>query len=74
MEHWIVLAMVMDRRFGKGSRLKSHDSHVGGLGHWYTQTVNLGTVQWTSPNLSELGMLSAGPSVDSSNALVFAVW
>jgi len=73
----ILLAMIPDRRFGSGSRPKPPDCDSAGQGSAYTRTVNAGMVQWKSPNLSAMSRLSVGrsadPSVDSYNALVFAV-
>jgi len=72
-----VLAMVLDHCFGSGSLSELNCHQIGGLGCQYTRTVNSGTVQWLSPNPSELGGLSAGRPAGSSkhsyNALVFAV-
>ena len=73
----MVLATVLNRRFGSGSVSQLNCCQIGSPGCQYTRTINSGTVQCKSPNLSELGGLSsghaAGPSVDSYNALVFAV-
>ena len=60
-----------------GSRSKQKRSKIGGLHCQYTATIFSGTVQWMSPNQSELGSWSAGraagPSVDLYNVPVFAV-
>jgi len=66
---WLVLAAVLNLHFGSGSGWESNSRQICGLGQFYTQTVNSGTVGWTTPNPSELGGLSvgcpAGPSVHS---------
>jgi len=70
----LVLAMVLGRRFGSGSGSEQNLCQTGGPGCQNTWNVNLGTVQWQSPNPSELGGFSASPSEDSYNDSVFAVW
>ena len=69
------LTMVPDCPFQFRSATKPNCYKIGSPGRQDTQTVNLGTLQWKSPNRSELGGLSAGcpvgPSVDSYNAFVF---
>ena len=66
-------------KFSNRSGYGSDPTHflIGGTGCQYTRTVNSGTVRWKSHNPSELCELAAGcpagPSVDSYNALVFAV-
>ena len=70
--------MVPDCRFGSGSGPEPKGYQMSGPGCQYTPTGISGTVQGKSHNLSELGGLSvgspAGPSVDSFDALVSAVW
>jgi len=62
---------------GSGSGLKSNHFQFCDMGCEYTRMVNLGTIQWKSANLFELGGLSVGrtvgPSGDSNNPSVFAV-
>jgi len=74
----IVSAMVPDHRFGTGSWLKPNSCPISFPVCEYTQTDILGKVRPKSPNPYELGQLSAGcpsgPSLDSYNAIVFAVW
>jgi len=71
----VVLATVLDRRFGSGYGSEPTRFQIAGPGRQYTRTINSGTVRWTSQNPSQLGGLSAGcpagRSVDSYNALVF---
>ena len=73
----VVLATVPDCRFGSGSGLEPNCRQIGGLGCQHTQTVNSCMVRSKSPNQSKLGGVSvdcpAGLSVDSYNALAFAV-
>ena len=72
-----MLATVGDCRFGSGNGSEPNSCQTGGPGRQYTRTVNSGTIRWKSHKPSELPGLSvgfpAGPSVDSYNALVFAV-
>ena len=74
---WRVFATVPDQRIGYGYGAEPTRVQIGHLGRQYTQTVNSGTVRWTSHNTSEFGGLSAGcpagPSGDLYNAFVFAV-
>ena len=69
--------MFLDRSCRAGSVLEPNCRQIRCSGRQYTRAVNSGPVQWTSSNPSELGGLSAGcpvgPSVDSYNALAFAV-
>jgi hypothetical protein len=69
--------MVPDRQFGYGSRSKPNRSQIGGPGCQLPRSAHSGTVPWLTPNPSELGGWSvgrtAGPSIDSYKALVFAV-
>ena len=69
--------MGQDSHLRSGCRLKANCCEIGGPGPQYTQPANLVMVRRKSPNPSELSGLStghpAGPSVDSYNALVFAV-
>jgi hypothetical protein len=58
---------------GTGSTSQLYLSQIGGPGSQYTRTVNSSTFRWKSPNPSELGKLSAGPSVDLYDVHVFAV-
>ena len=73
----IMLATVRDSPFRSGYRYKPNCCQLSGPGGQYTRIVNLGTVQWQTPNPFELGRLSvgrpAGPSIDSYKALVSAV-
>jgi len=74
---YVELAMVQECRFGSGSGSNPNHGHIGGRDCQPTRTINSGTVRCKAPNLYELGGLSvgrpAGPSVDSYNALAFAV-
>ena len=73
----IMLAIVPDNHFQSMFGSEPNCSQIGGLGCKYTRTSNWSMVQGQSPNLSELGRLlvgfPVGPSVDSFNAVVFAV-
>lgn len=64
--------MVPDNHFGFGSKSEQNDRHRGCSGRQYTGTIHSGTVQWTSPQPSELVGGSAGrpagTSVDVYNA------
>jgi len=75
--HRLVWATVPDRCLGPGSGSNRKCFQIGCPGSQYTGKVNLGPVRWKSSNLSELGRLAAGHpaglSVESYNALVFAV-
>ena len=72
-----MLVTVLDRHFGYGSGSKPNRSQIGGPDRQLTRTVYSGTVQSTSPYLSELGGFSAGctagPSVSTYNMLAFAI-
>jgi hypothetical protein len=72
----IVIARILDHRCGSRSGLEPNCFKIGGLNCQNTWTVKWGTVQWYSPNPSEMGGLSVGcpvgPSVDSYNAFAFA--
>jgi len=74
----LLLATVLDCHFGSGSRLELNHSQIGSLRSQYTETVDSGTVQSTSPYKSEFGGFSvgcsAGPSVNTYNMLAFAIW
>jgi hypothetical protein len=76
-QYWIVLATVPDRHSWSGSGSELNSWQIGSPGSQHTRTVNSGTVRCKSPNPSGLGGLSAGrpagPSVELSNVLVFAV-
>ena len=73
-----MLTTVADRHFRSGSWPEENHCQIADLTCQYTRTVNSGTIQWKSPNTSELGGLPAGrpagPSDDSHNDLVFSVW
>jgi len=75
----LVLAMDPEHRFGSGheSGLEPNRQQILNLGRQYTRTVNSSTVQWSAPNPSSLGWLSAGCaaglSVQSYNGLAFGV-
>jgi hypothetical protein len=72
-----LVATVPDRHFGSGSGSKPNHCQIGGPGRQLTRTAHSGMVPWLTPNPSELGGLSAGhpagPSIDSYQAVVFAV-
>jgi len=74
---YVVLAMVLDRHFGSGSRSEPSRCQIGGPGCQSTRTVDSGTVPSTSPYPSEQGGLSAGctvgPVVSTYNMLAFAI-
>jgi len=73
----ILLVMFADRHFGSGSGFNPNLCQMGGRGCQTTQTVDTGTVWWSSPNPSESGGMSAvhpaGSSMDSTRALTFGV-
>jgi hypothetical protein len=73
MHFQVVLAMVLHCHFGSGSRSEPYDCQIGGPGCQHTRTFISGMVQYYSPNPSGLGGLSADPSVDLYNVLVFVV-
>ena len=73
----IVLAMVLDCRFGSRSGSEPNPGQIGFPGRHCTRTVYQGKVEWKSCHQSGLAGLSAGYqvglSVDSYNGLAFAV-
>jgi len=73
----VVLGTVLDHHFGSGAGSSTNNCQIRGPQCQYTRTINSWTVWWYTPNLSDLGRLSAGcpagPSIDSYNAQVFAV-
>ena len=73
----VVIATVPDHHFGCGSGSKPNRCQIGSPGRQSTGSVDSGTVRLLTPNLSELGRLSAGhpagPPTDPYKALVFAV-
>jgi len=74
VERYAVCETVEDCRFGSRSGFKLNCCQIASRGYHCTWTVNLGTVQEKSPNLSELVGLVVGPSIDSNKRLVIAVW
>jgi hypothetical protein len=71
------LTTVLDRHFGSGSGSEPNYSQIGGLDCSLTRTVDLGTIQSSSPYLSDLDWFSAGctagASVNIYNVLAFAI-
>jgi len=69
--------MVLDHCIRSVSRFILNDCQFCRPGGRFTKTINSGIFRPKSPNTSQLGTLSvchpAGPSVDSYNAVVFAV-
>jgi len=73
-----VIETSLDVDFGPRSRFEPNICPNNSPGYQSTKTVSSGTVPMNTFNRTEFGRVSAhcpvGPTVDSYNALVFAIW